>query len=215
MEDKLRKTEGHPHSLTDIEHEIIHHTELPRTILSDQLDSFINRIGILFSWLWVITVGVILYSVISRYVFSHGSVMLEEVQWHLAGAAWLVGLSYTVVHDDHVRVDVLHERFSLKTQAWCEFLGILLLLMPFLIIALWEVIPYALSSFEQGERSQAPGGLPMRWVLKSFLPLSVGLLIVATTSRLLKVTSLLFGFPHAVKTDTSTKPNNSTLEREK
>ncbi len=196
MEEKFRKTGEHPHSLTDIEHEIIHHTELPRTALSDSLDALINRLGIIFSWLWVATVGVILYSVIARYVFSQGSVMLEEVQWHLAGAAWLVGLSYTLVHDDHVRVDVLHEQFSLKTQAWCEFLGILLLLMPFLIITLWEVTPYALSSFEQGERSQAPGGLPMRWILKFFLPFSIGLLIVAASSRLLKVSALLFGFPH-------------------
>ncbi|MEH6630216.1 MAG: TRAP transporter small permease subunit [Halopseudomonas aestusnigri] len=196
MEEKIRKTEEHPHSLTDIEHEIIHHTELPRTTLSDTLDAFVDRIGILFSWLWILTVGVILYSVIARYVFSHGSVMLEEVQWHLAGAAWLVGLSYTLVHDDHVRVDVLHERFSLKSQAWCELLGILLLLMPFLIIALWETIPYALSSFEQGERSQAPGGLPMRWILKFFLPFSMGLLMVAASSRLLKITALLFNFPH-------------------
>lgn len=203
MEEKFRKAEEHPHSLTDIEHEIIHHTELPRTTLSDTLDALVDRIGILFSWLWILTVGVILYSVIARYVFSQGSVMLEEVQWHLAGAAWLVGLSYTLVHDDHVRVDVLHERFSLKAQAWCELLGILLLLMPFLIIALWEVTPYALSSFEQGERSQAPGGLPMRWILKFFLPFSMGLLMVAASSRLLKVTALLFNFPHSVNSSGS------------
>ena len=185
-------------SLADLEHELIHHTELPRTTLSNGLDAVVDRLGVLFSWLWVVTVGVILYSVIARYVFSQGSVMLEEVQWHLAGAAWLIGLSYTLVHDDHVRVDVLHERFSQKTQAWIEFFGIVLLLMPFLLIALWEVSPYFWSSFQQGERSQAPNGLPARWVLKFFLPLAVGLLIIAALARLSRVTALLFGLPRPI-----------------
>ena len=198
MNETSGNTGGQPSSLADLEHELIHHTELPRTTLSKGLDAVVDRLGVLFSWLWVVTVGVILYSVIARYVFSQGSVMLEEVQWHLAGAAWLIGLSYTLVHDDHVRVDVLHERFSRRTQTWIEFFGILLLLMPFLLIALWEVLPYAGSSFQQGEHSQAPNGLPARWVLKSFLPLAMGLLILSAFARLSRVTALLFGFPRPI-----------------
>ena len=65
-----------------------------------------------------------------RYLFSEGRIEFEEIQWHLYGIAWLIGLSYTLVHDDHVRVDVLHERLNLKAQVWIEFLGILLLLLP-------------------------------------------------------------------------------------
>ncbi len=130
--------------------------------------------------------------------------MLEEVQWHLAGAAWLVGLSYTFVHDGHVRADVLHERLSTKSQAWIEFLGILLLLIPFLVLTLVEVIPYAISSFQQGERSQAPNGLPWRWILKSFLPLSIVLLVLATLSRLAKTTALLFSLPRPISDNTKT-----------
>lgn len=199
MSDSSRNSDNHHPSIDDPFHELIRHTELPRTSLSNFLDAFVDRLGSLASWLWVITIGFILYSVISRYVFSQGSVMLEEIQWHLAGAAWLVGLSYTFVHDDHVRVDVLHERLSLKAQAWVEFLGIILLLLPFLFLALMEVVPYAMSSFEQGEHSQAPNGLPWRWILKSFLPLSMGLLIIAAFSRLLKTTALLFGFPRPIR----------------
>lgn len=204
MSDSNQDSDKHHLGLDDAFHELIHHTSLPRTSLSDVLDAFVDRLGSLASWLWIITVGFILYSVISRYVFAQGSVMLEEVQWHLAGAAWLVGLSYTFVHDDHVRVDVLHERLSLKAQAWIEFLGIILLLLPFLVLALWEVTPYAMSSFQQGEHSQAPNGLPWRWILKSFLPISMSLLIIAALSRLLKTTAFLFGFPRPL-------PQNPTL----
>ncbi len=175
------------------------HTELPPNRVSDAIDAVLDRIGFLFSWLWLGVVGVILYAVIGRYAFGQGSVMLEEVEWHLAGAAWLIGLSYTLVHDDHVRVDVLHERFSLRGQAWIEMLGLLVLLIPFLIIALDGMIPYFWSSYLQDERSQAPAGLPARWALKFFLPLAFGLLLMAAVSRLLKCTTLLFGWPRSTR----------------
>jgi len=172
-----------------------HHTEFPTNTVSNAIDALVDRIGFLFSWLWLGVVGIILYAVIGRYAFGQGSVMLEEIEWHLAGMVWLIGLSYTLVSDDHVRVDVLHERFSLRTQAWIELLGLLLLLMPFLIIALDSMIPYFWSSYLQGEESQAPAGLPARWALKVFLPLAFGLLLLAALSRLLKCTSLLFSWP--------------------
>jgi TRAP-type mannitol/chloroaromatic compound transport system permease small subunit len=189
------KNEGHKAGLAEFEHLIVHHTELPSTALSDLLDGATNIVGKLFSWFWLLVVGVIVYSVISRYAFAQGSVMLEEVQWHIAGAVWLVGLAFTLVSDDHVRVDVLHERFSLKTQTWIEFLGILLLLLPFLVIAFIEAAPYFWSSYQQGEVSPAPNGLPGRWVLKFFLPACFALLFVAGLSRMFRCTALLFGIP--------------------
>lgn len=181
--------------LGELEHELHHHTTLPRTAFSDVIESALDKLGMFSSWLWIATVVAILWSVIGRYVFSSGSVMLEEVQWHLAGAAWLIGLSFTLVHDDHVRVDILHERFSNHTRAWIEFLGILLLLLPFVVIACMELAPYAMAAFEQGERSQAPDGLPARWILKGVLTISVGLLGVAALARLTRTTSRLFGWP--------------------
>ncbi len=150
------------------------------------VDKAIDYIGSFFSWFWLLTVGVIITSVISRYVFSKGSVMLEEIQWHLAASAWLIGLSFTFVHNAHVRVDVLHERFSSRTKAWLEVLGITFLFIPFVCITLWEIIPYAYSSFQQNERSQAPNGLPFRWMLKSLMPLAMFLLLIAGSSRLYK-----------------------------
>lgn len=179
--------------------EFVHHTELPPNRLSDALDATLNRIGFLFSLLWLPVVGVILYSVIGRYAFGQGSVMLEEVSWHLAGAAWLVGLSYTLVSDHHVRVDVIHERLSLRGQAWIELLGIVFLLLPFLVIALNGATDYFLSSYQQDERSQAPAGLPARWALKFIMALAFALLLAGALSRLSKCTTLLFGWPRSTK----------------
>ena len=192
-------------SVSNTDEFLHHHSELPTTRPSQWLDAGLTLIGKGASWVWVIVTGVIIWAVVGRYAFGLGSVTLEEVQWHLAGAGWLLGLAYTLVADDHVRVDVIHERLSLRGQGWVELLGITLLLLPFLGLALYEMVPYALSSYEQGETSQAPAGLPHRWILKGILALSFALIIVAALSRLLKVTALLFGFPKPIRIETGHK----------
>lgn len=175
-----------------------HHTELPTTRLSQWLDGFLVGIGKAASWLWLVVTGVIIWAVVGRYMFGQGSVLLEEIQWHLAGIGWLLGLAYTLVVDGHVRVDVIHERLSLRARSWIELLGIVFLLLPFLVISVNEMVPYAINSWSVDETSQAPGGLPDRWILKFVIALAFALLVVGAFSRLLKVTALLFGFPRAI-----------------
>jgi TRAP-type mannitol/chloroaromatic compound transport system permease small subunit len=205
MVDDSRKTEF-ADEIIHIPEEIDfqHHTELPSTAISDTLDGIIRRIGVFASWFWIAVMVVILVSVISRYMFGQGSIMLEEITWHIYGAVWTVAMAYTFISDHHVRVDLLHERLGIKTQAWIELLGIIFLLLPFLIVIFKDAVPYFWDSYLQGETSQAPSGLAYRWALKFFLPFSFGLLIVAAVSRLLKCTALLFGIPsplsQAVKT---------------
>ncbi|MDO6461886.1 TRAP transporter small permease subunit [Granulosicoccaceae sp. 1_MG-2023] len=186
-------------SIADADELLHHHTELPTTRISQKLDALLTLIGKGAAWFWLVVTGIIIWAVVGRYAFGQGSVMLEELQWHLAGAGWLLGLSYTLVVDDHVRVDVLHEQFSLRTQAWIELFGLLLLLLPFLGLAIYEMVPYAFSSYEVGETSQAPAGLPYRWIPKALLALAFALLALGAVSRLLRVTALLFGLPHPIR----------------
>lgn len=186
-------------SVSDADEIIHHHTALPTTWVSQGMDRVISVIGKCASWAWVVVTGVIIYAVVGRYAFGQGSVTLEEIQWHLAGMGWLLGLAYTLVVDGHVRVDVIHERLSPRSQGWIELFGLIFLLLPFLGLAVYEMIPYAFSSWQQGETSQAPAGLPHRWVLKGILALSFVLLVLAALSRLLKVTALLFGFPKPIR----------------
>lgn len=170
-------------------------TVLPRTAVSVALDGVVAWIGKAFSWLWIVVVAVIVISVVLRYAFHHSSIVMEELQWHLASAVWLSGLAYTLAADEHVRVDVLRERMSTETQAWIELAGILLLFLPFVGIAFYEAAPYFLHSVEHNERSLSPGGMPWRWAIKVFLPLSFALLAIAGLARLTRCTALLFGFP--------------------
>ncbi|MFD1008984.1 MULTISPECIES: TRAP transporter small permease subunit [Oceanisphaera] len=172
--------------------------ELPSNWLSHRLDAFVLAIGRLSSWLWLAVLVVVLTNVFSRFVLSAGSIALEELSWHLFGIAMMLTLGFAVVKDDHVRVDVLREKFSLRTQSIIELLGIVLLALPIITLMIDALLPYAWKAYVYNERSQAPSGLPYRFIFKSMLP--IGLILVATAlfSRGLRCMTLLFAFPRAL-----------------
>ncbi|MGB0205810.1 MAG: TRAP transporter small permease subunit [Neptuniibacter sp.] len=172
--------------------DLIHHTALPETKISLMFDALIKRVGDLFSWVWILLVGVIISNVVMRYVFHNGLIEFEEIQWHLYSLGWLMGLSYCFVADEHVRVDLIHDRMSLVTQAWVELLGMLLLLLPFIALVVIYAVPFVLYSWEVSEISDAPGGLPYRWAIKSALLAGFALLLLAFISRFSRVISLLY-----------------------
>lgn len=172
-----------------------HPTELPTTGVSQALDRLNIGLGAAASWLWLVVVVVIVGGVIARYFFDLGSVSVEELTWHISSFIWLLGIAYTMVYDQHVRVDVIHERLGLRSRAWIELFGLLLLLLPFLAIVLYYTVPYAYQSLLIDETSQAPSGLPHRWVLKAMIALAIALSIVAAIARLFRCTATLFGWP--------------------
>jgi TRAP-type mannitol/chloroaromatic compound transport system permease small subunit len=171
---------------------------LPRNRLSNAIDKIIVTAGDLASWLWPILVAVTVAQVILRYGFGQGSIMFEELQWHIYAVGFMIGLSYCADVDRHVRVDVIAEKWSLRTRGWIELAGLAFFLLPFAVIVAIEGIPYAKSAFDFGEVSAAPGGLPYRWILKSFIPIAMALLALTAFSRLTRCTTLLFGFPQAL-----------------
>ncbi len=172
---------------------------LPRNRFSNAIDSVIIVAGDLASWLWPILVAVVVLQVVLRYGFGIGSIMLEEVQWHIYAVGFMIGLSYCADVDRHVRVDVFAERLSERTRAWIELTGLALFMLPFVVLVAYEGIGYAKSSYDFAEVSAAPGGLPYRWLLKSFIPIAFALLALTALSRLTRCTTLLFNFPRVLE----------------
>ena len=166
--------------------------DLPHTRLSRAVDPWLVRIGHWSSWLWLFLVAIILVNVILRYAFGEGRIEFEEIQWHIYATGFLLGLGYALQADKHIRVDVLHERFSPALKAWIELYGLLLLALPFFAVVLIYSAPFVRASFGLGEVSVSPGGLPYRWAVKAMLPLGFGLLLLATVSRLSRVWTFLF-----------------------
>lgn len=176
---------------------------LPTNALAWRLDRLVVAVGRLSSWLWIGVLVVVLLNVFSRYVMSQGSIALEELSWHLFGTATMLTLGYAVVRDDHVRVDVLKEKFPPRAQAIIELLGIALLALPAVYLMVEVLVPYAWKAWTYNERSQAPSGLPYRFIFKSMLPLGLVFVMIALFSRFLRCATFLFGFPRAV-----TPPND-------
>jgi TRAP-type mannitol/chloroaromatic compound transport system permease small subunit len=166
--------------------------ELPETALSRLVDPLLMRIGQWTSWLWVALLAIIVINVVLRYAFGEGRIEFEEIQWHLYSTGFLLSLGYALLADSHIRVDVLHERFSPTLQAWFEFYGILLFLIPFILLILIFAIPFVAASYQLSEISNAPAGLPYRWAIKAMLPFGFFLLLLAACSRLSRVWRFLF-----------------------
>ena len=166
--------------------------QLPHTSFSRVADAAIDRVGRLAAWLWAVLLVVIVVNVVMRYAFSMGRIEFEELQWHLYSAGFLIALSFSVMTDSHIRVDVVRARLSPRMQAWIELYGILLLLLPFVAVILIYAAPFVANSFLDGEVSASPGGLPFRWLIKSMLLVGFSLLLVASISRLTRVWSYLF-----------------------
>ena len=171
---------------------------LPHTALSRRIDALLEQTERVASWIWPALLTVIVVNVVARYAFGEGRVEFEELQWHLYAVGFLAGIATGLGSDSHVRVDVLRDHLSLRTQSWVELYGLLLLLFPFVALVLWYSLPFVALSFTASEVSVSAGGLPYRWAIKSALPLGFALLALAGLSRLLRVSAFLFGAPEPV-----------------
>ncbi|MBT8381382.1 MAG: TRAP transporter small permease subunit [Ignavibacteriaceae bacterium] len=141
-------------------------------------DKINNKLGSAASWLVVALILIITYDVIVRYLFQSSSVAMQELEWHLFAIIFLLSAGYTLKIDDHVRVDVFYSRFSEKKQAWINLLGTLFFLIPFCVILIISSENFVLISFKVGETSPDAGGLPARYILKAFIPISFFFLLL-------------------------------------
>jgi TRAP-type mannitol/chloroaromatic compound transport system permease small subunit len=172
-----------------------HALDFPRTRPSDAIDGVIVAVAAVINWIWVVLVLLIVLNVALRYVFGTNIIALEEMQWHLYAIGFMLGLGFALQQDGHVRVDVLAERFAPRRRAWIEFLGLSLIVLPLVVIILWQAWPFVTRAYTLNEVSAAPGGLPYRWAIKSVILIAFAYLGLAAVSRLLRVASFLFGVP--------------------
>ena len=136
------------------------------------IDRANERVGSVTAWLSLILVLVVCYDVFTRYFLKVSSVAVQELEWHLFSILFLLSAGYTLKNDGHVRVDVIYSKLSKKKKAIINIIGSLLLLLPFCLMVIFTSKNFVYSSFQIMETSPDPGGLPARFVLKSFLPIS-------------------------------------------
>jgi TRAP-type mannitol/chloroaromatic compound transport system permease small subunit len=121
--------------------------------------------------------------------------MLQDLEWHLHGVLLLLTFGFGYLMNAHVRVDIFRENLSRKGQAWLEFLGLVLMALPFLLLMLYYTGRFVIISFGQGEGSESMTGIPWRYVVKSFMFIGFLIVTMATIATLIRVTAYLFGTP--------------------
>jgi len=154
--------------------------------ISYALERLSKYVGLTAAVLTVVMALLVAYDATMRYLFSEGSIALQELEWHLFDAVFLLGLGYALKHDKHVRVDIFFERYSEDTKALLQILSMLLLVIPFTLLFIVDAYDMALQSYLQHEVSSDPGGLGARWVIKGVLVLGFVLLLVQSLGEILK-----------------------------
>ena len=165
------------------------------------LNGIVRRVVEAAAWFNVALIFLIIITVILRYGFHRNQLWLdwplvpmEELMWHLYSVPVMFGLAYAIANDSHIRIDLLRGHMSKQLQHIFEILGILLLLLPCLVILLDFGFDYAVYAFTHHESSQSTMGLPHRWIVKSVIPLTMLLMIIASIARLIEDSVLLLHY---------------------
>ena len=164
---------------------ITEHQDTDRQAVAMAVDRSIKAIGHVVMWANLLLIGAIFAQVTLRYLLSQNYPKLDEIQWHFYGLVTMIGISYALVTDSHVRVDLVYMQLSRRAQRVIEMIGILTLLSPFIYLMIDQGYDYFYESLRVNERSDSPTGLPARWAFKAVIPISFILLAFAALARLI------------------------------
>lgn len=154
--------------------------------IESKIERFSAAIGKLAAILLLLLLVNVFYDVIMRYLFNDVSIGMQELEWHLYASLFLLGISYTLSRDGHVRVDLIYDRLPARRRAQIDITGTLLLLIPFCSLIAWYGIGFVAESYQLGESSGDPGGLPYRWIIKSMIPISFLLVLISSIGFMLR-----------------------------
>ncbi len=154
--------------------------------LARQIDRFQDRFGRGVSWIMLLMVLVVFFDVIMRYAFNKSSVFTQELEWHLFGVVYMLGAGYTMLYDEHVRVDIVYSRWSPRKRAWSDFVLYFVFFYPSAIMVMVTSWPFVRDSYKVLEGSPDPGGIPYRFLLKSVIIVGFTLLTLQAISQTIK-----------------------------
>ena len=161
------------------------------TGIAHRIDCLNDWIGCGVSWICLLMVVTTFSVVVLRYAFSIGFVWMQESYVWMHGAVFMIGASYTLLQDGHVRVDVFYRSASRRFRAWVDLGGVILLLLPVLSAVWWSSLPYVEASWARLETSREAGGLPGLFLFKTVIPVFCVLMALQGLSLALKAYAML------------------------
>lgn len=177
--------------------------------LSKAIDKLNTGIGWLMMWMIFASTVISCVNAIVRKAFDIGSNAFLEVQWYLFATSFLLAAGYTLLNNEHVRIDVVSGRFSKRGQIWIDIIGFVLFLLPVCFAVLWFSMPWFLQALRSGETSANAGGLIL-WPVYTMLPLGFSLLLLQAFSELIK----RFAFLKGLIDDPTAKKGEKSAEEE-
>lgn len=177
--------------------------------LSKIVDKLSTGVGWLMMWMIFASTIISCINAIVRKVFDVGSNAFLEVQWYLFATSFLLAAGYTLLNNEHVRIDVISSRFSKRTQIWMDIIGFVVFLVPVCLAILWFSMPFFLNGLRSGEVSANAGGLIL-WPVYLMLPLGFGLLLIQAISEVIK----RFAFLKGMIDDPTSKKGEKSAEEE-
>ncbi len=177
--------------------------------ISKRIDAFSEWIGRWVAWLVLFAVLISAANASMRKAFNMSSNGFLEIQWYLFAAVFLLASGYTLLRQEHVKIDVISGRFSKRTQIWIDIIGICVFLLPFTFMITKLALPLVINAYVTGEMSSNAGGL-IRWPVFALLPLGMLLLAIQAISELIKRIAFLQG----LVPDPTKKPGSKTAEEE-
>ena len=149
-------------------------------------DRIFDYIGYLCAVLMILMMVNVFYDVIMRYFFRKSSIALQESEWHLFAMVFLLGISYALKEDGHVRVDIIYDSLNRRKQAVINIVGAILFLIPFSFLIAFGSTDFVLEAYHTHEISGDPGGLTHRWLIKALVPFSFFLLVLSSVGFIIK-----------------------------
>ena len=164
----------------------------PLLSLSRLIDRFTSWVGRWVAWLVLAAVLISAINAAVRKLFNTSSNAYLEIQWYLFAAVFLLAAGYTLMRQEHVKIDVISSRFSKRTQIWIDVVGLVLFVLPLVFNVIRLSLPLVIRAYEMNEYSQNAGGL-IRWPVFAVLPLGFLLLGIQAVSELIKRIAFLRG----------------------
>lgn len=160
--------------------------------ISRAIDTLNEGVGRLLLWLVLVVVLVSAANATSRYLLNLASNAWLELQWYLFAAIFLGCAGYTMLHNEHIRIDVISSRLSRRAQLWIDILGTVFFLLPVTLYIAWLSWPIFMDAWTSGEVSNQAGGL-IRWPARLMVPVGFFLLALQGVSELIKRIAVLRG----------------------
>jgi TRAP-type mannitol/chloroaromatic compound transport system permease small subunit len=164
----------------------------PLLAFSRAVDWLNERIGRLVYWCVLIMVLISAANATSRYALNIASNAWLELQWYLFAAVFLLCSGYTLLHNEHIRIDVVTGHLSRRTQIWIDIFGTIFFMLPVTAYITWLSWPIFMNAWTSGETSMNAGGL-IRWPVRLLVPIGFFLLTLQGISELIKRIAFLMG----------------------